>query len=154
MAQQTQTRALSVTDTLNKQVANMGLLYVKLHNYHWYVKGEGFYTLHAKFQELYDEIAKHYDDLAERLLSLGGRPVGTMAETLKLSTLQEASGSEEAGTMVGQLIQDFTTVANEMKEGIAAADSAGDQPTADMLTSIRNSLEKHCWMLRAYLGKS
>lgn len=33
-------------NVVNKQVADWTVLYVKLHNYHWYVKGKDFFTLH------------------------------------------------------------------------------------------------------------
>mgnify|MGYP001167341477 CR=1 FL=1 len=154
MATQTPSQTKKVTEILNKQVANMALLYVKLHNYHWYVQGAEFYALHAKFEELYDEIAGYYDELAERMLALGERPAGTMAETLQLASLKEASGKEPTESMVGQTIHDFTTVTKELTEGIAAAESAGDQPTADIFISIRKSLEKHAWMLKAFLGQT
>ena len=57
---------------LNKQVANWSVLYTKLHNFHWYVKGPSFFTLHAKFEELYNEATLNMDEIAERLLTLGG----------------------------------------------------------------------------------
>ncbi|MDV2888516.1 ferritin-like domain-containing protein, partial [Alkalihalophilus pseudofirmus] len=50
---------------LNKQIANWSVLYMKLHNYHWYVKGEQFFTLHVKFEEFYNEAGLHVDELAE-----------------------------------------------------------------------------------------
>ncbi|MDV2888476.1 ferritin-like domain-containing protein, partial [Alkalihalophilus pseudofirmus] len=61
-----------LSDTLNKQVANFSVLYMKLHHYHWYVQGENFFTLHVKFEELYTEAALHLDTIAERLLAVGG----------------------------------------------------------------------------------
>ena len=72
-------------EILNKQISTWSVLYVKLHNYHWYVKGNQFFTLHVKFQELYEESTLHLDDLAERLLALEGKPVATMKEHLELS---------------------------------------------------------------------
>jgi starvation-inducible DNA-binding protein len=66
-----------LTDIVNKQIANWSVLYIKLHNYHWYVKGPQFFTLHEKFEQLYNEAALHIDELAERLLALGGAPVAT-----------------------------------------------------------------------------
>ena len=50
-------------DILNKQISTWSVLYVKLHNYHWYVKGNQFFTLHVKFQELYEESTLHLDDI-------------------------------------------------------------------------------------------
>lgn len=152
MTVQTPTKSGNIVDLMNKQVANFGLLFVKLHHYHWYVKGSEFFTLHLKFEELYNEINLHYDALAERILTLGGAPVSTMAQTLQLASLQEAAGNEKAEAMVKQLIQDFTIVSGEINEAIVAADNMNDQPTADLLISIRQSLEKHNWMLNAFVG--
>lgn len=47
MATATEANIKTVVETLNKQIANWGVLYVKIHNYHWFVKGKNFFTLHA-----------------------------------------------------------------------------------------------------------
>ncbi|CAM4409558.1 Dps family protein [Paenibacillus tarimensis] len=142
----------NIHNVLNKQIANWSVLYVKLHNYHWYVKGQQFFTLHAKFQELYEEAALHIDEIAERLLALQGQPVAKMTDYLSLSSVKEADGSENAVAMVDAVIKDFTTIIQELKDGISLAQEAGDETTADMLLAIHTSLEKHVWMLRAFNG--
>ncbi|WP_342555151.1 Dps family protein [Paenibacillus sp. FSL R7-0652] len=145
-------QAKSVEQVLNRQVANLNVLYVKVHNYHWYVKGPNFFTLHVKFEEFYNEITVQMDEIAERLLTLKGSPAATMKEYLEMASIQEASGKEDANAMVQNLIEDFATLCSEYQEGIDLADEAEDQPTADMLTGFKADLEKHMWMLRAYLG--
>ncbi len=72
-------------------MANFSVLYMKLHHYHWYVKGENFFTLHVKFQELYTEAALHLDTIAERMLSLRTLPTATLEEQLQLSSIKEAT---------------------------------------------------------------
>ncbi|WP_127496302.1 Dps family protein [Paenibacillus glycanilyticus] len=143
----------TVQQHLNRQIANWSVLYTKLHNYHWYVKGSQFFTLHVKFQELYEEAALHVDEIAERLLAVKGQPIATMSDHLKESTLKEASGKETAEQMVDQLIKDFSLVIDELKEGMGEAEEAGDETTADMLLAIHTKLEKHVWMLSAFNGK-
>jgi starvation-inducible DNA-binding protein len=137
---------------LNRQTANWFLLGVKLHHYHWYVTGSQFFTLHEKFEELYNEAAGYADDLAERLLAIGGQPASSMRQYLELSDLQEARGGEDAKTMVSELVKDFTAVAKELQAAIASAEDLSDQPTADLLIGIRSSIEKHTWMLNAFIG--
>lgn len=141
-------------NVLNKQIANWNVLYTKLHNYHWYVKGEQFFTLHTKFEEFYNEAGIHIDELAERLLSIGGQPVATMKGYLEASSLDEAAGNEEAIQMVRAIANDFSTLIEELKEGMAVAEEENDETTGDMLLAIHSSLEKHVWMLKAFLGKS
>ena len=139
--------------TVNKQVANWTVLYVKLHNYHWFVKGGNFFTLHEKFEEFYNEAAGHIDELAERLLALDGTPVATMKECLELSSIQEAEGSMTAEQMVQSVYDDFALLVNELKEGMELAAEVGDETTGDMLLAIHQGLEKHNWMLKSFLGK-
>ncbi|KQU09273.1 Dps family protein [Bacillus sp. FSL W7-1034] len=139
-------------NVVNKQVADWTVLYVKLHNYHWYVKGKDFFTLHEKFEELYTETATYIDDLAERMLALNGQPVATMKECLEISSIQEAEGNESAEQMVKNLYDDFSNIAEELKKGMELAAEVGDETTGDMLLAIHQSIEKHNWMLKAYLG--
>lgn len=142
-----------IHEVLNRQIANWGVLYVKLHNYHWYVKGSQFFTLHEKFQLLYEEAALHVDEIAERLLALKGQPAATMKNYLAISSIQEATGEENATEMVDTLISDFEIVIEELKAGMNEAQTAGDETTADMLLAIHTSLEKHVWMLSAFNGR-
>ncbi|WP_096189261.1 Dps family protein [Evansella halocellulosilytica] len=143
------------TEILNRHVANWNVLFVKLHNYHWYVKGPHFFTLHEKFEELYNEAAGYIDELAERLLALKEKPVATMREYLDISTINESEAGESlsAEQMVKNLVQDFNEVDNELKADIETLEEAGDEATADMLIEIRQSVEKHNWMFRAFLGE-
>jgi starvation-inducible DNA-binding protein len=139
--------------TLNQQLANFGVLYFKLYHYHWFVKGEKFFELHAKFEEFYKEAASYIDEIAERILAIKGIPLSTMKEYLDHATIQEAVGNETAEQMVEQLIQDFQVVVDEAKKGIKEAERAEDDSSADLLTDIRTNLEKHIWMLTSYLAK-
>lgn len=143
-----------LTHVLNKQIANWSVLYMKLHNYHWYVKGGQFFTLHAKFEEFYNEAGLHVDELAERLLSVGGNPVATMKDCLELSSIREAAGTETAEEMVQSIINDFSIIIGELKEGMSLAGELDDETTGDMLLAIHSGLEKHVWMLTAFLGKT
>jgi starvation-inducible DNA-binding protein len=141
-------------EVLNKQIANWSVLYIKLHNYHWYVKGNQFFTLHTKFEEFYNEASLHIDELAERLLAIGGQPVATMKECLEMASVREATGNETAEDMVQSVSSDYSMLVGELKEGMDLAEKANDEITGDMLLAIHSSLEKHVWMLKAFLGRS
>jgi starvation-inducible DNA-binding protein len=141
-----------ITDVLNKQVANWNVLFVKLHNYHWYVQGPHFFTLHVKFEEFYNEAALHIDELAERMLALGVKPLAKMSDYLQQASVKEASGNENAEQMVEAIIADFSILIAESKEGMALAQEANDETTGDMLLAIYSELEKHVWMLKAFIA--
>lgn len=143
-----------LVSVLNKQIANWSVLYMKLHNYHWNVKGSQFFTLHVKFEEFYNEAGIHVDVIAERLLAIGGNPVATMKESLEIASVDEANGQETADEMVQSLIKDFSLITGELREGMSMAAKMNDETTGDMLLAIHSGLEKHIWMLTAFLGKA
>ncbi|MFC4598311.1 Dps family protein [Cohnella hongkongensis] len=147
------TTPLTVSAVLNRQIANWTVLHMKLHHYHWYVNGPQFFTLHAKFEELYTEAAAHIDVLAERLLAIGGRPVATLADSLRLSTVREAGGDESAEWMAQTVAADYAQLAGELRQGIQVAEANDDEDTADLLLGMKTGLEKHAWMLNAFAGR-
>ncbi len=138
---------------LNVQVATWSVVYTKLHNFHWYVKGPSFFTLHVKFEELYNEATLHMDEIAERLLALGGKPVATMKEQLELSVVNEATSKESAEDMVDTIVSDYDKIMASLKKGMELAAADGDDMTEDMLNAVHQNLEKHSWMLSAFLGE-
>jgi starvation-inducible DNA-binding protein len=148
-----ETKTIPLTEMLNKQVANFSVLYMKLHHFHWYIKGENFFTLHIKFEELYTEVALHFDVIAERMLSLRAEPTAILKQQLEIASINEAKGGENANQMVKVLAGDFDSICTELTQVISRAEEDDDQPTADMLVAIRSSLEKHRWMLEAFMGK-
>ncbi|XRG77850.1 Dps family protein [Rossellomorea sp. GAMAL-10_SWC] len=142
----------TTVDVLNKQIADWNILFVKLHNYHWYVKGPNFFTLHTKFEEFYNEASLHIDELAERVLIIGGKPLATMREYLDTSSLNEANKNITSDEMVQDITKDYHYLIEELKDGMEIAESENDSVTHDLLLAIREQLAKHVWMLTAYLN--
>jgi len=138
---------------LNIQVSSWSVMYAKLHNYHWYVKGSQFFTLHTKFEELYNEATLHMDEIAERILTLGGDPVATLKQHLEQSVVTEASGQEQAEEMVQTIANDYGEIMKSLKKGMELSGQIGDDRTEDVLNATYQMIEKHQWMLHAFLGR-
>lgn len=147
------TNTAKLQEVLNRQIAGWSVLYTKLHNFHWYVKGPHFFTLHAKFEELYNLATANMDEVAERLLTIGGRPVATIAEQLRLSPIEEAQGQLSAEEMVEHVVADLNAMLNVIRQGIHEAGEAEDNVTEDMMIGFTAALDKEIWMLNAFLGK-
>ena len=81
-------------EKLNLYLANLNVLYRKVQNYHWNIVGAGFFSVHAKLEEYYDAINTQIDDVAERILAIGGRPLGTLKDYLEVTTIKEAENKE------------------------------------------------------------
>ncbi len=135
--------------SLNKQVANLSVFFTKLHHYHWYVEGPAFFTFHEKLEELYDATNELYDEIAERVLQIGGNPVSNLKQYLELSVIEEAAGKEDAITMMKHVLTDYKVLKDEFYEALKIAQDAGDEVTADMLIGALTAFEKNIWMIGA-----
>jgi starvation-inducible DNA-binding protein len=137
---------------LSRLLADSYTLYLKTHNYHWNVEGPMFTTLHQMFEEQYTELATAVDEIAERIRTLGVKAPGSYSAFAKLSSIGEASGEETAEEMIRELVLGQEAVARTAREAFPAADEAGDEPTADLLTQRMQIHEKNAWMLRSMLA--
>ncbi|MEA5017712.1 MAG: DNA starvation/stationary phase protection protein [Erysipelotrichaceae bacterium] len=137
---------------LNVYLANQMLMYIKLHNLHWYVEGRGFFNLHAKFEELYDQTAEIIDVVAERILAMDQKPIASLSKALEVGKVKElddvAITSDEA---VKALKADVEYWIKDTKEIISLSEAANDVVTADIFTGYLAEYEKLMWMLKAYI---
>ena len=138
---------------LNKLVANLTVLYTKLHSFHWYVNGRSFYTLHTVFENYYDYTTATLDEAAERLLAIGGRPVSTLKGALEIATIEEATEKETTSEMVASVFYDFELLKKDLSTLMELSEEEGDQGTSDFALGVKTQLEKNIWMLKAYLSE-
>ena len=143
-----------IAEGLSRFLADSFTLYLKTHNFHWNVTGPMFNALHNMFEMQYTEEWNALDEIAERTRALGFNAPGSYAEFIRLSSLTEEPGLTEAPDwreMVRQLVVGNEAVARTARKVLKTADSAGDDPTVDLLTQRLQTHEKYAWMLRSLL---
>ncbi len=140
-----------VVEALKHLLADSYTLYLKTHNFHWNVTGPMFTTLHTLFETEYTELALAVDEIAERIRALGAPAPGSYTEFAALAKLDEAAGSPTAHEMIQTLVADQATVVASARAAVEAAETAGDQATADLGTRRIDVHEKNAWMLRSHL---
>ena len=145
--------AKDLADGLNIYLANLHVLYTKLHNFHWNVEGKAFFQIHSKLEELYDGTAEEIDEVAERILQLGHRPIATMKEYLEVAQLKEVPSKKYTSEEIcNSLLDDYSFMANELRKGIKQAEKYDDQVTIGLAVEKLTKLEKTIWMLSAFLA--
>ena len=149
----TEQQRQGVIDLLNQDLADMYLLLVKTKKYHWDVVGPQFRTLHQLWEEHYQALTISIDKTAERVRSLGGYPVGTMAGFVELASLKEHPGDlPNATDMVIRIMGDHEQVIRNLREHIdACSEKFHDEGTADFLTGLMEGHEEMAWMLRSFI---
>jgi len=147
------TSTANVIDELNGILADATVFYYKLHHFHWNVKGESFFTLHDKFEELYNEWAGVIDEVAERILMLGGATLPSLNACLTQTAIKEAAGELDHRQMVQATIDDIHAQRARMIKAQGVAQSSADKTTENILDGFVDAFAKHVWMLNAYLGK-
>jgi starvation-inducible DNA-binding protein len=137
---------------LNKVLADSYALYLKTHGYHWNVRGPNFQSLHVLLEGQYTEEWTALDAIAERIRALGELAPQGYAAFGNLSSIKDGDPEQDWEGMLKELKTDNETVIATLRAAFPAADEAGDEATADLLTQRLQAHEKHAWMLRATLG--
>jgi starvation-inducible DNA-binding protein len=142
-----------VADALSRFLADSYTLYLKTHNFHWNVTGPMFNTLHGMFMQQYTEQWTALDETAERIRALGFKAPGSYAQFVRLASIKEDESETmpEWRDMVAQLVLGNEAVCRTARKALKVADTAGDDPTVDLLTQRLQIHEKYAWMLRSLL---
>jgi starvation-inducible DNA-binding protein len=138
----------TLIDKLNQNIADLHILYVKLHNLHWNISGMQFFQIHAVTEGYYTYIGELYDTVAERVLQLGAKPLSTVKGYLQHAKIQDdARTSFTPEDVLAAVSADFNYLASEYKEIQALAESEKDATTATIASDQIAWLEKALWMV-------
>ena len=133
---------------LNEFLADLNVLYRKLQNYHWNVKGKSFFVLHSKLEEYYNGVNSEIDEIAEKILMLGGQPLGTMKDYLEISKIKEAENVKISGDEVFKnVLEDFTYAKKKAESIKIKAEEASASIISSYMDEVIEEYSKACWML-------
>ena len=147
-------KALNIVAGLQQLLADFQVHYTNLRGFHWEIKGRGFFVLHEKFESMYDDAAAKIDEIAERILTLGGTPENKFSEYLKVARVAEVSGISRSSEAVENVLATYKHFIAEERKLIDLANEANDAVTADLLTGYLKEQEKMVWMLVAFSTRS
>lgn len=139
-----------VISQLNQIQADAHALYVKIHNYHWNVKGMDFHPVHSYTEGVYNDMSELYDDAAERAIILGGKALLTIDELVKTTKIQTETGSSfKSKEIVEKIIADFEYLLKSFKTLSELAGEVDDKGTEAFADEKVAKLEKDLWMLNS-----
>lgn len=139
-----------VISQLNQIQADAHALYVKIHNYHWNVKGMDFHPVHSYTEGVYNDMSELYDDAAERAIILGGKALLTIDELVKTTKIKTETGTSfKSKEVVEKIIADFEYLLKSFKELSELAGEADDKGTEAFADDKVAKLEKDLWMLNS-----
>lgn len=141
-----------IIEKLNNLLADYQIFYQNLRGFHWNIQGRNFFELHAKFEELYTDVAVKVDAIAERILTIAGKPLHSFEDYLNASRLEPVkniSADEAAVKTVISNIESILSVQREIKE---LASEASDSGTEDQISGFIEEQEKTIWMYKAWLN--
>ena len=146
-------KADKVVENLRKLQADSIVLYMKVHNFHWNVRGSDFPQVHKALEEIYEKFADMFDDLAERIIQLDGTPVVTLAEAVKISKVKEETKTNFTSK---EILKEVLKIYNHLHEDFESlaklADKDDDRVTASYCDDKLAELEKAIWMVYAQLS--
>ena len=142
----------NIAEKLNVLLANYSVFYQNTRGAHWNIKGDQFFVLHPKFEELYDNLVLKIDEIAERILTLGHVPNHNYSDYLKVSTIKESKEVHNGKKCVEDILNSFKVVIDLQRELLEITDKANDEGTNALVSGYITEQEKDVWMYNAYLG--
>lgn len=146
-----QSKALA--EKLNELLANYSIFYQNTRGYHWNIKGEKFFELHLKFEELYDDLRLKIDEIAERILTLGHAPDHRYSMYQQASSIKESLPVSDGVTAVGNILNSFKTIISIQRELLQLSSEADDEGTNALMSDYIRAQEKLVWMYSAFLNR-
>lgn len=143
----------NLVDNLNGLLANFQIYYQSLRGLHWNIKGKNFFELHVKFQEFYTDSQVKIDDIAERILTLQGKPMHTFTDYINNASVpvgRDISNDVAGVELVVNSLSELLTIEREI---LNLSDEADDEGTNSMMSDFIAEQEKTIWMLNSWLGK-
>ncbi|GGG63249.1 DNA protection during starvation protein [Salipiger pallidus] len=135
-------------ELLNARLADTIDLANAVKQAHWNIKGVGFIGVHELLDDVADHLREGSDLMAERVVMMGGLAQGTSKTVAEKSSLSayptEIVKLDDHVEALVERYNDFTT---KLRQGIEAADEAGDEDTADLLTEVSRTAEKDAWFI-------
>ena len=129
----------NVVASLKQLLADYQVFYTNLRGFHWNIKGHGFFVLHGKFEDMYNNAAEKVDELAERILMLGGEPENKFSEYLKVARVKEVSGVSCGDEALKNILDTYGHLIGEERKLLSLASGAGDEATVGLdVSSIFN----------------
>ncbi len=140
----------NVADKLNDLLSDYHIFYQNVRGFHWNVKGENFFDLHEKFEDLYTKTYQNIDELAERIVTIGFKPLHAYSDYLKNTIHKEITNVSSGDECVKHVIDGLGILAQSHRKAAEAAGEAGDIATEDLLTQFVGDLEKRMWMFTMF----
>jgi starvation-inducible DNA-binding protein len=138
---------------LNELLANYSIFYQNTRGFHWNIRGQKFFELHLKFEELYNDLLLKVDEVAERILTLGGTPEHNYSNYARTSLIQESVQVSDGETAVKAILDSFRTVITLQRELLILSSDAQDEGTNALMSDYIRAQEKLVWMYSAFLSK-
>jgi starvation-inducible DNA-binding protein len=146
-------KAKHLAEKLNELLANYSIFYQNTRGYHWNIKGEKFFELHLKFEELYNDLLLKIDEIAERILTLGHTPKHNYADYRKTSKIQESVFVSDGLKAVEDILASFQTIIILQRELLTIASDANDEGTNALMSDYIRLQEKSVWMYSSFMNK-
>ena len=145
--------AALLSNQLNTLLANYSIFYQNTRGYHWNIRGEKFFELHLKFEELYNDLLLKIDEIAERILTLGHHPSHNYSEYAREATIQESQLVTEGTQAVKEILNAFQAIMPMQRALLKQAAEIGDEGTSALMSDYIRAQEKRVWMYSAFLNK-
>ena len=142
-----------LADELNNLLATYMIFYQNARGFHWNIKGDKFFELHLKFEELYTNLLIKVDEVAERILTLDNTPYHTFQDYEINASIKPTKDISDGTKAIENILKTFKELIIKQRALLSLSSEADDEGTNALMSDYIREQEKLVWMYSAYLKK-
>lgn len=147
-------RTKELADGLSDLLANYSIFYQNVRGFHWNIKGDKFFELHQKFQDLYNDLLLKIDEVAERILTLGYSPDHRYTAYVQQSQITESGAVADGYNAVAHVLDAFKILLTKQRRLLQLSADTADEGTNALMSDYIREQEKAVWMYSAFLART
>jgi len=141
-----------LAEKLNLLLANYQVFYMNARGFHWNIKGDKFFELHLKFEEIYNDSLVKIDEIAERVLTLGHVPLHSFDDYTQNAVIKQARNVSDANEAIRKVLDGYAILLPLERDLLQLSGDHNDEGTNALMSDYIREQEKLVWMYNAYLG--
>ncbi len=146
-------KSKELSEGLNNLLADYMIFYQNTRGLHWNIRGEKFFELHLKYEELYNNLLIKVDDIAERILTLGSTPLHTFEDYKKCTKIKVLKNVADGKRGVQSILGALEILILKQRSLLLISSEANDEGTNALMSDYIREQEKLVWMFSSFLSK-
>jgi len=142
-----------LVNSLNTLLADYHIFHMNVKAYYWNIKGDDFFILEEKFQNLHQEISQMIDEIAKRIVMLESQPLQTLNDYLKEAKLYQTPNINMGLECGQEIVRSLEYLNKKHKDIYQISMDNSDIVSADIMVKYTKKSEEWIRLYRSFMSQ-